>query len=35
MFVHPPSQWFALLFTANMSSRMVARLAWRRALAAA
>jgi CubicO group peptidase (beta-lactamase class C family) len=32
LFVHPPSRWFALLFSANMASRMVARMMWRRAL---
>ncbi len=33
LFVHPPTQWFALLFSSNMASRMVARLMVRRALA--
>lgn len=33
LFVHPPTQWFALLFSSNMASRMVARLMFRRALA--
>ena len=33
LFVHPGSQWFALLFSANMASRMVARMMFRRAAA--
>ena len=33
LFVHPGSQWFALLFSANMASRMVARMMFRRAVA--
>ena len=33
LFVHPGTGWFALLFSANMASRMVARLMLRRALA--
>ena len=33
MFVHPPTRWFALLFSANMASRMVCRLAFRWAAA--
>ena len=33
LFVQPDKRWFALLFSANMASRMVARLMWRRALA--
>ena len=33
LFVHPGTQWFALLFSANMASRMVARLMFRRAAA--
>ena len=35
LFVHPATQWFALLFSANMASRMVARLMFRRAVAQA
>lgn len=33
LFVQPREQWFALLFSANMASRMMARMAFRRALA--
>ena len=33
LFVHPGSQWFALLFSANMASRMMARMMFRRAAA--
>ena len=33
LFVHPGTQWFALLFSANMASRMVARMMFRRAAA--
>lgn len=33
LFVHPGSQWFALLFSANMASRMLARMMFRRAAA--
>jgi CubicO group peptidase (beta-lactamase class C family) len=32
MFVQPRTQWFALLFSANMTSRMVSRLEFRRAV---
>jgi CubicO group peptidase (beta-lactamase class C family) len=33
LFVQPRQQWFALLFSANMASRMVSRLEFRRAVA--
>ena len=33
LFVHPPTQWFALLYSTNMASRMLARMMFRRALA--
>ena len=33
LFVQPREQWFALLFSANMASRMVARMEFRRAAA--
>lgn len=33
LFVQPGEQWFGLLFSANMSSRMMARMEFRRALA--
>lgn len=33
LFVQPRERWFALLFSANMASRMVARLEFRRAVA--
>jgi CubicO group peptidase (beta-lactamase class C family) len=32
LFVHPDERWFALCFTSNMSSRMMARMEFRRAL---
>ncbi len=33
LFVHPRERWFALLMSANMASRMMARMAFRRAVA--
>ena len=33
LFVQPREQWFALMFSSNMSSRMMARMEFRRALA--
>lgn len=33
LFVHPGEQWFALAFTSNMASRMMARMEFRRAVA--
>lgn len=34
LFVHPGEQWFALCFSSNMASRMMARMEFRRAVAA-
>ncbi len=34
LFVQPRERWFAVLMSANMASRMQARMAWRRTLAA-
>ena len=31
MFVHPSEQWFALMFSCNMLSRMMVRMEFRRA----
>ena len=33
LFVHPGERWFALLFSSNMASRMMARMEFRRAVA--
>jgi hypothetical protein len=33
LFVQPREQWFALLFSANMASRLMSRMAFRRAVA--
>lgn len=33
LFVHPDEQWFALCFSSNMASRMMARMEFRRAVA--
>lgn len=32
LFVHPPTRWFALCFSSNMASRMMARMEFRRAV---
>ena len=33
LFVHPGERWFALCFSSNMASRMMARMEFRRAVA--